>query len=190
MAASLLSATTGMRQGEVLAVRGGDIGEAVLNVAHSWSAADGLKSPKNGEARRVPLLPEVREALLAQLATNPHTDIPEAERFVFWGLAPDKPRYDGVFMLAALHAELDARGIDWRARNIVFHGWRHFYAARMADIEAADKVSRITGHKSRAVFDAYADHVTEAAIVDMGKAAAAVFAGVLAGAAMARGPKV
>jgi integrase len=83
MAASLLSATTGMRQGEVLAVRGGDIGEAVLNVAHSWSAADGLKSPKNGEARRVPLLPEVREALLTVLATNPHTDIPEAERFVF-----------------------------------------------------------------------------------------------------------
>ena len=187
MAGNLLSATTGMRQGEVLAVRGGDIGEGVLNAAHSWSAADGLKSPKNGEARRVPLLPEVREALLAQLATNPHTDVPEAERFVFWGLAPDKPRYDGVFMLSALHAELEKMGIDWRARNIVFHGWRHFYAARMADIEAADKVSRITGHKSRAVFDAYADHVTEAAITDMGKAAAVVFAGVLAGAAMARG---
>jgi len=82
MVASLLSATTGMRQGEVLALRGKDIGEAVLNVAHSWSAADGLKSPKNGEARRVPLLPEVREALLAQLATNPHTDFPEAERYL------------------------------------------------------------------------------------------------------------
>jgi integrase len=184
MAANLLSATTGMRQGEVLAIRGGDIGGRVLNVAHSWSAADGLKSPKNGEARRVPLLPEVREALLAQLATNPHTDIPEEGRFVFWGLSPGKPRHDGSFMLEALHAELDAMGIDWRARNIVFHGWRHFYAARMADIEAADKVSRITGHKSRAVFDAYADHVTEAAIRDMGKAAAAVFAGVLAGAAV------
>jgi integrase len=76
-------------------------------------------------------------------------------------------------MLAALHAELEAIGIDWRARNIVFHGWRHFYAARMADIEAADKVSRITGHKSRAVFEVYIDHITEAAIMDMGKAAAA-----------------
>jgi integrase len=180
MAASLLSATTGMRQGECLAIRGADIGEAFLNVAHSWSAADGLKSPKNGDTRKVPLLPEVREALLAQLAKNPHTDIPEAERFVFWGTVPDKPCYDGSFMLSALHTELEGMGIDWRERNIVFHGWRHFYAARMADIEAADKVSRITGHKSQAVFDAYADHVTEAAIADMGKAAAAVFAGVLA----------
>jgi integrase len=187
MAGNLLSATTGMRQGEVLAIRGGDIGEGVLRVAHSWSPADGLKSPKNGEARRVPLLPEVREALLAVLTGNPHTDIPEAERFVFWGTAPDRPRAEGSFMLDALHGELENMGIDWKTRNIVFHGWRHFYAARMADIEAADKVSRITGHKSRAVFDAYADHVSEAAIMDMGKAAAAVFAGVLARAAIARG---
>jgi integrase len=187
MAASLLSATTGMRLGEVLAVRGGNIGEAVLNVSHSWGAADGMKSPKNGEARKVPLLPEARDALLAVLARNPHTDIPVAERFVFWGVAPDKPRHDGSFMLDALHSELEARGIDWRGRGICFHSWRHFYAARMADIEAADKVSRITGHRSRAVFDAYADHVTEAAVRDMGKAAAAVFAGVLAGAAMEKG---
>jgi hypothetical protein len=88
MVANLLSTTTGMRQGEVLAVRGMDIGESILNVANSWSATDGLKTPKNGEARAAPLLPEVREVLLAQLATNPHTDIPEAMRFVFWGQAP------------------------------------------------------------------------------------------------------
>ena len=189
MAANLLSATTGMRQGEILAVRGRDIGEVILSVAHSWSAADGLKTPKNGEARRVPLLPEVRDALLAQLATNPHTDIPERERFVFWGLAPEKPRYDGVFMLSALHKELAAMGIDWRGRNIVFHSHRHFYASRMADIEAANKVSRVTGHKSKAIFDEYASRVTEATITDMGKAAAVVFAGVLAGAAMTRDMK-
>jgi integrase len=101
-------------------------------------------------------------------------------------IIPEKPRYDGVFILAALHTELAAQGIDWRGRNVCFHSWRHFYAARMVDIEAADKVSRITGHKSRAVFDAYADHVTEVAIKDMGQAAAAVFAGVLAGVAIAR----
>ena len=140
--------------------------EAGALFAKPW--ADGLKSPKNGEARQVPLLPEVREALLARLATNPHTDVPEAERFVFWGTVPERPRTEGGFMLDALHNELSAMGIDWRARNVVFHGWRHFYAARMADI---------------------ADHVTEAAITDMGKAAA-VFAGVLAGAAMVRGPGV
>jgi hypothetical protein len=87
MAANLLSATTSMRQGEILAIRGGDIGEAVLSVAHSWSAADGLKSPKNGEARKVPLLPEVRDALLAVLAKNPHTD-PRSGTFCLLGDSP------------------------------------------------------------------------------------------------------
>jgi integrase len=184
-AGNLLAATTGLRQGEVLAIRGADIKESVLDVNHSWSTLDGLKSPKNGEARKVPLLPEVREALLAVLKTNPHTDVPEAEKFLFWGTAPDRPRFDGANLLDALHNELEAMGIDWRFRGVCFHSWRHFYASRMADIEAAEKVSRITGHKSRAVFDAYADHVTEAAIKDMGKAAAVVFGSVLAGAAIA-----
>jgi integrase len=32
MAANLLSATTGMRKGEILAIRGADIGDSVLNV--------------------------------------------------------------------------------------------------------------------------------------------------------------
>jgi integrase len=85
MVANLLSATTGIRQGEILAIRGMDIGEAVLNVSHAWSADDGLKDPKNGEARRVPLLQEVRAALLAQLSTNPHTDIPEGGAFCLLG---------------------------------------------------------------------------------------------------------
>jgi integrase len=82
-AGNLVSATTGLRQGEVLAIRGSDIGEAVLYVNRSWSTKDGLKRPKNGETRRVPLLPEVRAALLVQLESNPHKDVPEGERFVF-----------------------------------------------------------------------------------------------------------
>jgi hypothetical protein len=75
--------------------KGADIGGAVLNVNHSWSTADGLKRPKNGEERRVPLFPEVRTALPAQLESNPHKDVPESARFVSWGDSPDKPRYDG-----------------------------------------------------------------------------------------------
>jgi integrase len=187
MTANLLAATTGMRKGEILAIRGADIGEAVLNVNHSWSPADGLKSPNNGETRRVPLLPEVRAALMERLAANPYKDVPEGERFVFWGEVADKSRYDGYFMLRALDKEMGAMGLDRLGRNICFHSGRHFYAARMADVEEAEKVSRITGHKSRAVFNAYADHVTEKAVVDLGKTAAAVFAGVLAGAVLAKG---
>jgi integrase len=73
-AANLLAVTTGLRSGEVLALRKSDIGiaENILYVRHSWAYTDGLKSPKNGEERKVPLLPEVREQLLELLKENPH----------------------------------------------------------------------------------------------------------------------
>jgi len=61
---NLLACTTGLRSGEVLAVRKSDIGEKILNVDHSWSTFDGLKSTKTNESRKVPLLPEVREKLM------------------------------------------------------------------------------------------------------------------------------
>jgi len=63
-AANLTAATTGLRAGEIAALRLQDIGEDTLSVVHAWSNDDGLKSPKNGEQRTVPLLSEVRRQLL------------------------------------------------------------------------------------------------------------------------------
>jgi integrase len=149
--------TTGLRSGEVLALRKEDIcnEDEYLYVRHSWSFIDGLKSPKNGEDRKVPLLPEVREMLLELLKENPHKiDNP----FVFYGLLEDKPLDDKV-LLKGFKAACKAAGIDPKARRIVFHSHRHFYAARMVDKMTAEQISRITGHKSRAVFEEYADHI-------------------------------
>jgi integrase len=174
---NLLSATTGLRAGEVLAIRKSDIGDTVLNVVHSWTGKE-LKAPKNGEARKVPLLPEVRAALLELLKGNPHTA--SIDPFVFWGIDAEKPRSDGKFLLDGLHRELDAMGIQWRERNIVFHSHRHFYAARMSDIATADKVRRITGHRSAAVFESYADHVTEQNLIEMLELERDAFAGLVA----------
>ncbi|MFP4010634.1 MAG: tyrosine-type recombinase/integrase, partial [Spirochaetaceae bacterium] len=46
---NLVAMTTGLRAGEIVALRVEDIGEDRLWVRHSWSFADGLKAPKNGE---------------------------------------------------------------------------------------------------------------------------------------------
>jgi hypothetical protein len=43
----------------------------------------------------------------------------------------------------------------------------------------ADQVSRITGHKSRAIFDEYADHITEENLEEVGRVSAEVFGNVL-----------
>ena len=47
----------------------------------------------------------------------------------------------------------------WRARAVVFHSWRHYFAARMADQVEARKAMLATGHRDQAVFDADADHI-------------------------------
>ena len=153
---NLLACTTGMRSGEVLAVRESDIGEKVLNVDHSWSTFDKLKSTKTNESRKVPLLPEVREKLMELLAENPHKT---ENKFVFYGLYEDQP-VDNKVLLKGLRAACAAAGIDYQARGICFHSHRHYWSARMADRMEADKLQRITGHRSKAVFDHYAQHIT------------------------------
>ncbi|MDR3123119.1 MAG: hypothetical protein LBU16_05000 [Treponema sp.] len=86
---NLLSITTGLRSGEVLAIHKSDIGDRVLSARHSWSFMDGLKSPKNGEERKVPLLPEVKSALTELLEENPRQEADDP--FVFYGLFENKP---------------------------------------------------------------------------------------------------
>jgi integrase len=59
-----------------------------LQVNHGWADAEKLKKPKNGETRRVPLLPTVRGLLLDLLAENPHDT---EGGFIFYSEKPDRP---------------------------------------------------------------------------------------------------
>jgi integrase len=174
---NLLALTTGMRSGEVLALRKSDISgsENIIYLRHSWSPDDGLKSPKNGDERKVPLLPEVRKMLLELLAQNYH-DTPDP--FIFWGSLADKPIVANV-LLDGLKDACRAVGIDPKARAICVHSARHYYAARMADRMTAEQVRRITGHKTLAVFEEYADHVTNENLAVAESIGAEVFGNIL-----------
>ena len=81
--------------------------------------------------------------------------------------------------LDGLHDTLASIEIDSEARGIVFHSWRHYYAARMADRMTADQVSRVTGHKSKAVYEEYADHITKENLEEVGRVGAEVFGNLL-----------
>jgi hypothetical protein len=49
----------------------------------------------------------------------------------------------------------------------------------MADIVAADKVARITGHKSKSVAERYQSHITDGVIAELGVEAGQVFSNIL-----------
>lgn len=170
---NLVAMTTGLRSGEVLALRREDIGEKCLNIRHSWSNVDGLKCPKNGEERKVPLLPNLREALLCMAAKNPY-DLGD-KGYIFYSTLPDRPMDNKVLLsglkrvainlLSGANPTEEQKDIAIRTlkeRNIVFHSWRHFYSSRIADEIEARVVMQATGHKDAAVFAAYAGHATEA----------------------------
>ncbi|MEX2442530.1 MAG: site-specific integrase [Alkalispirochaeta sp.] len=173
--ANLVAATTGLRAGEIAALRLQDIGVKTVSVVHAWSNDDRLKAPKNGEQRTVPLLAAVRRSLLSLVSANPWQSDPEA--WVMWSTRnPDRPVDPQHFYreliktlprLRVSQSEYENVSVRrrerdyWRERKIVFHSWRHFYAARMADRIDKHKVMQATGHRSESVFDVYADHVTD-----------------------------
>ena len=176
---NLLAMTTGLRHGEILALRKNSIdGQLpVLHITHSWSNKDGLKEgTKNGESRKVPVLPEVKKMLLELLTENPHGG---GNPFIFWGMKPGSPSAWGDFLRNGLKKAMGKAGIDYKARNIVFHSHRHFYCARLADKMTAEQIQRISGHKSRSVFESYADHVIDENLAEMGKAGEEIFGKIL-----------
>ena len=193
--ASLVAATTGARMGECLALRRSDIGTDTLNIAHNYTRHDGLKCPKNGHKRIAPLLPEVRAALLDLLKDNPHIDaVPDP--FIFYSLSPDKP-CDNKFLLdgfkeamdtvnaeykkAAKKAKLEKPEIyiEYKARNIIFHSWRHWFVSKLTEKIEGEKVAKVSGHLSEAVFKKYADHIEAKNIQAVSNAAKQAFENVI-----------
>jgi len=173
--ANLLSATTGARQGECLAIRRSDIGEETINISHSFSYLDGLKCPKNGGARFVPLLPFVRDALLDLLNDNPHkVDDP----FVFYSLSPNRP-VDCQVLLTGLQKILEKLGIDYKGRNICYHSHRHFFCSQSTQKLSGEKVAKVSGHLSESVFKKYADHIEVENVREVGNAIAEVFENII-----------
>lgn len=175
--ASMLSMTTGLRAGEILALKLKDVGTDRLYVNHSWSWSDGLKSTKTGKVRVVPLLPYIRDMLIRLGESNPHGK----EGFIFYGLVADKPM-DTHFLLDGLKEALEKIGIpeEVRAkRNIVFHSWRHYFATKMRGMLDADTVKRATGHSTDAMLEHYAEHEREEDIGTLYGAASNAFSNII-----------
>jgi integrase len=192
--ASLTAMTTGLRVGEIMALRMDDIRDKFLMIENSYSRIDGLKDTKTEEPRRVPIIPQLREALIKLGESNPHRN-----GYIFYCEKPDRPwDQEGPLlqlkkMLVRLRMgdavnEKDAEKRKeareeaiayWKKRNIVFHSFRHLFSARLADLVEARKVMLVSGHAQLSVFSAYADHALEEDFKEVAVAADKVFSPIL-----------
>jgi integrase len=157
---TLIAFQTGMRMGEIQALRICDIHEDRISVAHSWSKIDGgLKSTKNQECRIVPILPELYTEI--QNYRKIYRPLFNMDSLLFPSLLETTP-YDGKQVKEDFYKMLEKIGIseaERKERNIVFHSWRHYCAKNLAQVTNRAIGMAILGHKTSAMFDHYANHV-------------------------------
>jgi len=159
--ANMLSAVTGMRSGEILALRFQDIGTDCLYVNSSWNDEDKLKPTKNNEARTVEIpFPDLIDELIKQAKENPWGVSPNS--FVFWAdKNNDKPMLPQS-LIDALRKNLKLIGFtEKQAEKIMFHSWRHFYTSYMINRLDKKLLKSQTGHKTDIMIAHYSDHRTE-----------------------------
>jgi integrase len=129
--ASILSASTGMRLGEIqgLCYDCLDLQAGIIIVRRSWDRViQHLNATtKNGEERTVIIPVKVAKALQDMINTTPYTR--EPSDFVFYGPTPDKPATHTMIVDSfhkALKSILKIDDKERAKRNIVFHSWRHY----------------------------------------------------------------
>lgn len=157
-AGAMLSASTGLRLGEVrgLLVRNLYLDEGYLNVLTSWSDDEGVKPPKWNDVRYgVPLPGRVADALAAVITVHPYSPGPDS--FVFFG--DDATRPIGMQVIPReMKRAMSAAGIPARGRT--FHCLRHTAASLIAGSAGSERVQRLLGHTTAAMTERYT-HPTE-----------------------------
>jgi integrase len=116
-----LAASTGLRIGEILALRTKSISNNQLIVTNSYSPEDGLKSTKNGKTRIIPLNQKLKD-MLVDLCKGKQDDA-----FLFSSSNGQKPMCHKTIYRRFWHA-LEIVGIskeERKRRNITFHSYRH-----------------------------------------------------------------
>jgi integrase len=159
--ANMLAAVTGMRQGEILALRLQDLGPDCLYVRGAWGRQDGLKLPKNNKPRTVELpFPVLLQGLIQQAKQNPWGVSPDS--FVFWTEYKECVPMQGQMFVNGLRAALVESGFSKsEARKYVFHGWRHFYTTYLMGKLEKKLLKSQTGHLTDAMLYHYGEHQTE-----------------------------
>jgi len=140
-ALNMTAAVTGMRLGELLGLRICMVSGNVITVANAWNPVDGLKSPKNGKKRQIPI-PNALASLLVQLSNGR-----EPNAYVF---SPGKIPMDHKTVYKHFKAALDAIGLSKEeriSRNITFHSYRHSFNTRLIESGMNPETVRLlTGH--------------------------------------------
>lgn len=142
--ACLLSACTGMRLGEVRALRGMDIQQGAIVISHSIAGDGSLKSTKSGRVRICPLPGFILDEIRAFIRDD--------DDFIFTtnGTRP----VSGTYVNGYLEKAMADAGIT--REGLTFHSFRHFFNSQLvASGVQGELVRAVIGHESEAMTERY-----------------------------------
>jgi integrase len=151
---NLIAATTGMRQGEILALRRKSIKDGYIDINATWTQKHGLKPPKYDSYRLVCFPKCLSKELLSYL--NVFVD-KEDDAFLFQGRIKGKP-IDHQVVNDGLYYAMKQLEIDDEQRaklNITFHSWRHTLTTMLRNKVPDAELMLLTGHKETKMLDNY-----------------------------------
>jgi len=127
--ANLTAATTGLRQGELLALQRQNVKEGYLEILRGWNQRTARlnATTKSGRLRYVPLPGKTEIAIHELMETSPWGS---PESFIFFSVKLARKPCEGKVLRNGLYKALGEIGInkkDRQARRIDFHSWRHWF---------------------------------------------------------------
>lgn len=170
-----LAATTGMRAGEIRALKASNISlidtddnglQGIIRVAESYAKKAGMKETKGKRVRHVPVSGNLALGLLQMGKSNPH-----GNGLIFWSAESSTTPISESYLRKEYYAGLHAIGIteDKRIeRNIDFHSLRHFYNSYLRGQVDEPTLRYVIGHQSERMSDNYT-HEIEEKILKVGK---------------------
>jgi integrase len=165
-AALVLGFSCGLRRGEIRALRWKhiDLNGHIISVTENYTDDDGMREPKAGSSRIVPVFGTVLEILNELKRTNPYGG--EQEDFVIPNVERDKP-LAAITIKRGFERIMDAIGIDRTTRakrKLSFHSMRHSFVTKAREAGLSDfVVSALSGHKTTRMMEHYS-HQTITAV--------------------------
>lgn len=176
--AVVLAATTGMRQGEIRALKKEAIefvennveyeDQAIITVSESFAKTDGFKSTKGKRVRHVPVSKSLAKELVKMADSNPHKN-----GLIFWSDNSADTPIAGSYINKYYYAALAAIGITEekrKERNIDFHSLRHFFNSMLRGEVDDSNLRLVVGHQSERMSDNYTHEIREK-VLEVGKVA-------------------
>ncbi|NCB73049.1 MAG: site-specific integrase, partial [Clostridia bacterium] len=192
--ATTLSVFTGMRQGEIRAMKASAItlineDQGIITVSQAIAVYAGLKTTKGKRERQVPCPRWLCEELLRMANKNT-----KGKDLIFWSdtsvnnpisssfitrnfnkIVEDMLEVENDCVGEKFEFEVDGKKIEISMgehlrteRNIVFHSLRHYYVTYMRGKIGDNLLQSVVGHQSAAVTDIYT-HETQERLLEVGK---------------------